>query len=183
MVCKDLGFSTNTTVSSELTEITKKVRDYTLGAALILGADTERYSSMIRGLKKASLAGRDEWPKNVTEAYNYLSKWEGDDSNTRGSRYYEGVAFTNNAIPSTEPQAWHAKMTCRNCNKVGHIASFCENNKKTATANTQDTLDSPRSRGNGAYQGVATATETDIFIFYTIVLCGEGEGEGYESGL
>jgi hypothetical protein len=30
-----------------MAEITKKVRDYTLGAALILGADTERYSSMI----------------------------------------------------------------------------------------------------------------------------------------
>jgi hypothetical protein len=29
-------------------------------------------------------------------------------------------------------------MTCRNCNKVGHVAAFCENNKKTATANTQD---------------------------------------------
>jgi hypothetical protein len=33
---------------------------------------------MIRELKNASLAGRDKWPKNVTEAYNYLSKWESD---------------------------------------------------------------------------------------------------------
>jgi hypothetical protein len=24
-------------------------------------------------------------------------------------------------------------MTCRNCNTVGHIASFCENNKVIAT--------------------------------------------------
>jgi hypothetical protein len=133
MVCKDLGFQPNTTTATEVAEIKKKVRDYTLGAALILGADPERYSSMIRGLKNASLAGRDEWPKNVTEAYNYLSKWEGDDSSTRGSRDYKGVAFTNNANNAREPQPWHSKMTCRNCNKIGHIASFCENDKVSST--------------------------------------------------
>jgi hypothetical protein len=81
MVCKDLKYSTGTTVATEIAEITKTVRDYTLGAALILGADPKRYSSMvIRGLKNTSLAGRDKWPKNETEAYNYLSKkWEGDE--------------------------------------------------------------------------------------------------------
>ncbi len=70
MVCKDLGFQPNTTTATEVAEIKKKARDYTLGAALLLGADHDRYSSMIRGLKNASLAGQDEWPKNVTQAYN-----------------------------------------------------------------------------------------------------------------
>jgi hypothetical protein len=83
------------------------------------------------------LAGRDEWPKNVTAAYNYLSKWEGGGTNNRGAREYEGVAFTNSGATSSEPQAWHAKMTYRNCNKLGHIAAFC-GNIKTATTNTQD---------------------------------------------
>jgi hypothetical protein len=138
-VCKHLGFSTGTVSATEKVEITKTVRDYTLGAALLLGADPERYSSMIRGLKNASLAGRDKWPKNVKEAYNYLSKWEGDDSSARASRDFEGVAFTNN---NREPEPWHAKMTCRNCKKIGHIANFCENemvsNEKVSTANVQD---------------------------------------------
>jgi hypothetical protein len=49
-------------------EITKKVRDYTIGTAMILGADPDRYISMIRGLKHASLAGRDKLPKTVTES-------------------------------------------------------------------------------------------------------------------
>jgi hypothetical protein len=80
MVCKHLGFSTSIIASTEVAEITKKVRDYTLGEALLLGADSERYISMIRSLKNASLAGRDEWPKNITGAHNYLSKWEGDDT-------------------------------------------------------------------------------------------------------
>jgi hypothetical protein len=138
VVCKDLGYASTTTPPTKIAEIKKTVRDYTLGAGLILGADPERYSSMIRGLKNASLAGRDEWPKNVTEAYNYLSKWEGDDVNTRGSRDYEGVTFTNNGTTTKEPQPWHAKMTCRNCNKVGHIAAFCQNDK-AADVNVQDT--------------------------------------------
>jgi hypothetical protein len=96
---------------------------------------------MIWGLKNASLAGYDEWPKNVTEAYNYLSKWElskweGDDTNTHGSRDYEGVTFTNDG-KTREPQPWHVKMTCRNCGKIGHIAAFCKNDK-VADTNLQD---------------------------------------------
>jgi hypothetical protein len=122
-------------------EITKKVREYTLGTAMILGTDPDRYSSMIRGLKNASLVGRDEWPKTVTEAYNYLSKCEGDDSSARMARDFEGVAFTNNTrepqLDKREPQAWHAKMTCRKCLKVEHIATFCENAKVSHT-NVQD---------------------------------------------
>jgi hypothetical protein len=137
IVCKHLGFRENITIATEVPEITKKVREYTLGTAMILGADPDRYSSMIRGLKNASLSGRDEWPKTITEAYNYLSKWEGDDSSAYMARDFEGVAFTNNTRdPRTdrrEPQAWHAKMTCRKCLKVGHITKFFENEKVSHT--------------------------------------------------
>ncbi len=141
MVCRDLGFAINTLDPIQQITISKKVRDYTLGAALILGADPDRYSNMIRGLKNASLAGRDEWPKNVTEAYNYLSKWEGDESFERKVRDYEGTAFVTDQ-KDREPQPWHSKMTCRNCNKRGHIAAFCEDAKdiktpKESTANVQ----------------------------------------------
>jgi hypothetical protein len=141
IVCKHLVFLANTTITTEMAEITKKVRKYTLDTAMILGADPDRYSSMSRGLKNASLAGRDEWPKTVTEAYNYLSKWEGDDSSARMDRDSEGVAFTNDTREPQpdrrEPQAWHAKIRCRKCLKVGHIATFCENEKVSHT-NMQD---------------------------------------------
>jgi hypothetical protein len=133
MVCKDFGFPTNTTTASEISEITKKVRDYPLGAALLLGADPEQYSGMIRGLTNASLADRDRWPKKITEAYNYLSKWEGDDLSACGSCDYEGVKFTSNTNTTREPQPWHAEMMCQNCNKVGHIAEFCDNIKVSNT--------------------------------------------------
>ena len=142
MVCKNLKLQANTTSPSEIAEISKTVRDYyTLGAALILGADPERYSSMIKGLKHASLAGRDEWPKSVTEAYNYLSKWESDEPGGRLERDYEGSSFLNDheKEPKKEkgPQPWHEKMTCRKCLKKGHIAAFCGDDK-TAETNVQD---------------------------------------------
>jgi hypothetical protein len=96
---------------------------------------------MIRGLKNTSLAGRNEWTKTVTEAYNYLSKWESDDSSARVARDFEGVAFTNDTRDPQpdrrEPQAWDAKKTCRKCQMVGHITTFCEN-KKVSNTNFQD---------------------------------------------
>jgi hypothetical protein len=57
------------------------------------------------------------------------------------ARDLEGVAFTNDKSypqPETrEPQAWHAKMTCCKCKKVGHITTFCEN-QKVSNTNVQD---------------------------------------------
>jgi hypothetical protein len=95
------------------------------GTAFILEADPEQYSTMIGGFKNASLAGQDEWPKNVTEAYNYLSKWEGEDNNGPRARNYEGLSFATEDGRERGPQPWHVKLTCRNCNKKGHITAFC----------------------------------------------------------
>lgn len=178
MVCEDLGYQVNTTTASELLEITKTVRDYTLGAALILGADPDRYSNMIRGLKNASLAGRDEWPKTITEAYNYLSKWEGDDVSSRVTRDYEGTAFTNSERVR-EPQPWHAKMTCRNCNKVGHIASFCANNK-VSTTNVQVTdTETPKDAHEEASQQLLNAVQKEAddqdYYYADLFLCEDQE--------
>ena len=47
LACKNLGYQTDTTTAIEISEITKLVRDYTLGTALVLGADPDRYSGMI----------------------------------------------------------------------------------------------------------------------------------------
>ena len=52
---------------------------------------------------------------------------------------YDGVAFRidDETARMSGPQPWHAKMTCRNCNKKGHIASLREN-AEVANTNVQD---------------------------------------------
>jgi hypothetical protein len=171
IVCKHLGFGANTTIVTEVAKISKKVREYTLSIAIILGADPDSYSSMIRGLKNASLVGRDKWSKTVTEAYNYISKWEGEYFSTHMARDFEGVAFTNDTREPRpdirEPQAWHAKMTCHKCLKVGHIATFLEN-KKVSHTNVQD--------------GETQVTNEDA-VLELIVAEQEGSKEDYYSDL
>ncbi len=141
--CKDLKCNPDTQDAVEIAEISSTVRDHALEAASILGADPIRHSGMIRGLKNASLAGRDEWPKDMTAACNYPSKWEGDDPNGHQERDYEGSSFLNEheKEPKKEhpkvPQPWHSTATCRNCLKKGHIAAFCADTK-TAATNVQD---------------------------------------------
>ena len=175
MVCKDLKYNAKTTDVAELAEISKTVRDYTLGVALILGADPERYSSMIRGLKNASLAGRDEWPKNVTEAYNYLSKWEGDEPSGRQDRDYEGSSFLNDQEREDKreypkgPQPWHANMTCRNCLQKGHIARFCGDNKN-ANTNVQDSTATDEVATQQLLVGSGLAEENEDY-YADLFLC------------
>ena len=126
---------------------------------------------MVPGLKNASLAGQDEWPKNVTEAYNYLFKWEGDDIGGAKTRDYEGVAFGidgETAKPSG-PQPWHTKMTCRNCNRKGHIAFWCEN-AKAADTNVQDgevLEDATQQLLDSLLEETETNSEADIFVCET----------------
>ena len=168
MVCKNLSYNLNTTDTEEIKEIAKSVRDYTLGAALILGADPERYSGMIRGLKNASLAGRDEWPKNVTEAYNYLSKWEGDEPSGHNDRDYEGSSFVNDQEREPrkeypkEPQPWHAEMTCRKCLKKGHIGQFCGKIKEADT-NVQDGQSTHEEAEQQLLDGSGLANENEDY--------------------
>ena len=168
MVCKNLSYNLHTTDTEEIKEIAKTVRDYTLGAALILGADPERYSGMIRGLKNASLAGRDEWPKNVTEAYNYLSKWEGDEPSGHTDRDYEGSSFVNDQEREPrkeypkEPQPWHAEMTCRKCLKKGHIAQFCGKIKEADT-NVQDGQSTHEEAEQQLLDGSGLANENEDY--------------------
>ena len=139
-LCKVLGYRLNTRVAAQKAEITKIGTEYTLMTVFIYGSDPERYRHMVRGLKSASLAGRDEWPKNVSEVYNYLSKWEGDDIRGARPRDYEGVAFgiDGETAKPGGPQPWHANMTCRICNKKGHITSMYENAKQEANVNAQE---------------------------------------------
>lgn len=160
MVAKSLGFSETTKVAAEIEAIAKSVREYTLGVAFILGADPERYGNLVRGLKNASLAGRDEWPKSMTEAYNYLAKWECDESRSREVPEYVGNQFmTADDSSPKEPKPWHAKMTCRNCNKLGHIAAFC---KETGVALTT-VLTSAAAKGEEeAVMELIDGQETDV---------------------
>jgi hypothetical protein len=81
---------------------------------------------MIQGLKNASLAGRDEWPKNATKACNCLSEWEGEEHNVLANCDHQETSLSNDEKDKgqhkekerdTEPQSWNAKMTCRNCNE------------------------------------------------------------------
>ena len=110
-VCKNPSYSPRTTNAAQKLEITKKVEDYTLATSFIYGSDPERYGNMVRGLLNASLPGRDKWPKNITEAYNYISKWEGDKISKAKTRDYEGVTFgiDSEAAKPRGPQSWHAK--------------------------------------------------------------------------
>ena len=128
---------------------------------------------MVQGLKNACLAGRNEWPKNVvTKAYNYLSKWEGDGTVLGAKpRDYEGVTFEidGETAKSSGPQPWHAKMTCRDCNKKGHIASLCESSE-VANSNVQDGElheDATQQLLDSLQKETGTDYEADIFVCET----------------
>jgi hypothetical protein len=51
IVCKHLCFWANTTIETEVAKITKKVREYTLGTAMILGTDPDHWQAAMNSPK------------------------------------------------------------------------------------------------------------------------------------
>lgn len=129
LVCKDFSINEATTDTTELTTIQKETREYTLAVALILGADMNRYGNMITDYKNAHLAGRDEWPKNLVEAYSRLSKWESNTQQQAIAKHTEGLSFATDDGKDhyvREPKPWHKNKICRLCGIKGHVGPFCE---------------------------------------------------------
>jgi hypothetical protein len=129
-------------------------KESTRSASVEIQHFVKRENIIMRGLKNASLAGRDEFPKTVTEAYKYLSKWEGYDTSARAARGFEGVAFANDTRepqPDTrEPQDWHEKMTCRKCKKVGKVSNTNVQDEETHVTNKEAVLELMVAEQEGA---------------------------------
>jgi Reverse transcriptase (RNA-dependent DNA polymerase) len=132
-------------------------RDCTLGAALIRGADKERYGTLIQSLKNRFSSGKDEYPTDETAAYSLLTTYRTPTNTTpRQARNHNaddhtvttqatvstsdgsGVTFAQRGagVPGTNG-VLHENVLCYRCNVTGHYACDCPaESASTATGTT-----------------------------------------------
>jgi hypothetical protein len=108
-----------------------------MAVAFLNKIDRTRYGRMLEDLKNSYLMGQNNYPTNLTDAYNLVVNWQQDPRNMvhYGAGPNDGVVFNHNTKESDEEEgkvtlANHGKgnknhITCFNCNKRGHYHTQC----------------------------------------------------------
>ena len=119
----------STMTSDEKKSIDEEVVERFMAITLLMGADRTRYGRLLDNLENEFVAGHDNYPKTLTDAYNrlvYFTK-SGEQNGLKGINGGE-VAFVNAEGKHKEKPA-KSEVECRRCKKKGHYASECDNER------------------------------------------------------
>jgi hypothetical protein len=117
-----LGIEASVATEKELRNARKIGKDNYLEMALIRGADRGRYSRLMDDLKNHLTMGHNNYPRNITAAYNLLLNYritKQPQQSTRIINDSERVSFATIERPDV------ATVMCYRCQKKGHYASSC----------------------------------------------------------
>lgn len=116
--------SRDTTTQEQISEAESKTYDRFLAVMFIKGADKGRYESIMTHYENMYSNGTNQYPANVTEAYNRLLNWKRDNK-VNDTPHNDGVAFaqgTASADDEKRPEQDRSGDTCHACGKKGHHA-------------------------------------------------------------
>lgn len=171
MICRERQVIRANVTAQEMEGILAETKERTLAVGFILGADQYRYGSIVTSLENAHTAGRDEWPKSLARAYQYITNWKADrmPSNRTSN---EGVAFANDGQQSRG----RGRRTCYRCGSDAHLIADCpmpEDQTRNRTGNTNAT-NATATNGSGD-STIGTETEQESFLITTVI--GESTSE------
>ena len=172
VIFKDMGMSPTTTIASEKDAVTAASRERMLGIGFIIGADRTRYGNMLRSLENAYAAGRDEWPKSLTNAYRVMTNWK-QERNSGPRIDNDGLSFATEGGGGQPRKKKGANSTCFSCGKKGHLSHDCpgtEDANANAQENQQDDDDNTQSGEQLLIEAVESGEFDDEvhFSFHTV---------------
>jgi len=110
-------------------------RDRTLAIALIRGADTTRYGTLIADLSNQYAMGKDDYPTDITSAYsllvNYKTPMNARSGGGATGQHHAGtpeasaMTFAQRGTVAGRNGVVHDGITCFNCQNIGHYSSDC----------------------------------------------------------
>jgi len=94
----------------------------------------DRYGKLVEDLENDHIQGSDKYPKTLTDAYSLLVHWKQSPKNLMRALggNNDGLAFTNahESEAGEKGNKVFPDIKCHNCNKMGHYAGDCREEKK-----------------------------------------------------
>jgi hypothetical protein len=118
-----LGVETSVATEKELRNTRKIGKDKYLVMALIRGADRGRYSRLMDDLKNQFTMGRNNYPRNITAAYNLILNYRITRQPQQSTRIINDSESVSFATVEKPPDI--ATVKCYRCQEKGHYASSC----------------------------------------------------------
>jgi hypothetical protein len=134
----------DTASAEQIRSAEQYTRERYLACALLMGSDPHRYGKLIKDLENNFTQGRDNYPKNLVDAYNLLVHWKQDPRNLMRvlGTSNDGAAFANVGDDKEESgnnrqPPDKSRITCWKCKKKGHYASSCPGANQNQESGTQ----------------------------------------------
>jgi len=168
VVYKEKKIKISSASASEKDDVSAASRERILGIGFIAGADTVRCGTMLRSFENACTAGRDEWPKTLSDAHRVMTNWK-QERNSSPRLDNEGVSFATEG--GGEGKKKNAHATCFKCGKKGHVSYECPGtDEETDTnANTQEGNHGSNGELQSGEQLLIDAVEDAITLKQTAV--------------
>jgi hypothetical protein len=126
-----LGIDKDSATKAEILKARKVGEDKYLGMALVKGADRMRYSRLMEDIINQFTMGHNNYPQNVTSAYNLLINYRVTGQSTaRIINDSESMSFTT----VEKERRDLTLLRCFRCQKKGHFANHCPEIKKEECA-------------------------------------------------
>jgi hypothetical protein len=152
-------------------------REQSIAVAFLNKVDKTRYGRMLEDLKNSYLLGQNNYPTNLTDAYNLVVNWQQDPQNRVhfGAGPNDGVVFAHNTEGNDDEEgevalANHGKsnknhITCFKCNKRGHYHTQCpEKDDGAADGAQKEKEKTDNNTNNGTSLLVHGTAVTDVVM-------------------
>lgn len=125
MNLKDENVARDQATKEQINAAEQKTFERMQAVAFLLAADKARYGAVLTHLENQHLTGIDQYPENVTVAYNMLMNWRSSANTSNDTPYNDGITFAQDCSTNETSKKTPRDRSgdrCRRCGEIGHHA-------------------------------------------------------------
>lgn len=148
IIKKDYNVERKIAMSMQVETVEKTAKNSVLAGLFLEAADPNRYRVVLEGLENQYLKGENQYPTDVTAAFNMLQNWKSKSKATDNAPYNDGINFAQGAEHSSDQNDDNSTDRCYRCGKPGPYAKNCPKGKRGAATGSANAMMDAQDSGD-----------------------------------